>query len=393
MKILNRSILLYVVAVSVLLCAATVLLMFWRGAGLIQPTSKEIVASCSGGDDHAACYETEVSALYPNLSVARIFDVIREIRREDPSYQFCHVLAHKIGERVVAEDPNRWIDAIPLNPSDGLCSNGFIHGVVGGRFRAEVLDDATLQKLLPDFRRACEPRTGWQPSGLDQAICYHGLGHLYDFITNADLPKALDICTQTTTEQYRRVCIEGVFMQIYQPLEPDDYLMIEQMPVKPTANTVRQFCAQYRSNPAYEGACLRESWPMHPGMDDGTGVESFCSNQPNEDEGTACYQTATAIIGRQSLGNPEKAASACGQLPGTWQDMCFSTVAQAFLEENRTDASKAIEFCGRAQGSLAERCISSLVGQAAFIFGRNKSEMKAFCAALPSEMRDQCHRL
>ncbi len=366
-----------------------IMLLVWFTVWSEQSPTRKIVSDCAQARDRPACYEAEVSTLYPKLSVAHIFNVIREIRKEDPSYQFCHVLAHKVGERVVAEDPNRWIDAIPLNPSDGLCSNGFIHGVVGGRFRAEVLDDATLNKLLPDFRRACEPRTGWEPSSLDQAICYHGLGHLYDFITNADLPKALDICTQTTSQTYRRVCIEGVFMQIYQPLEPDDYLMIEQMPVKPTTSTVRQFCASFK-NPEYVGACLRESWPMHAGMADGTGVESFCSNQPNAEEETACYQSATAIIGRQSLGNPERAASACELLPQKRQDTCFSTVAQAFLEENRTDASKAVGFCERAQGSLAERCMTSLIAQAPFIFGQNKSEMKAFCAAIPSDMRTRC---
>ena len=386
----------------ILMFAAPVMLLMWFMVPPEETPAKKVVRDCAQAADRSACYETEVSALYPELPVVQVFDVVREIRREDPSYQFCHVLAHKIGERVVAEDPERWIDAIPLNPSDGLCSNGFIHGVVGGRFRAEVLDDATLQKLLPDFRRACEPRTGWSPSSLDQAICYHGLGHLYDFITNADLPKALDICTQTTTEQYRRVCIEGVFMQIYQPLEPDDYLMIEQMPVKPTKDTVRQFCARFAGTPAYEGACLRESWPLHAGMTDGTGVESFCSGQPDAAEEIACYQSATAIIGRLSLGSPEKAASACEKLPHNRQDMCFGTAAQAVLEENRDDASKAIALCALAADPVARSCMLSLAAQAVFIFGQNKNEMKKFCAALPADISETlngkeaagpCHRL
>lgn len=381
-----------VIASTPLIIAVLFSIYFGISYFFVQQTGRAdaIAATCASANNHAECYEYEVSALYPNLSVPEIFDVVRLILKKDATYQFCHVLAHKIGERVVAEDPERWIDAIPLNPSDGLCSNGFIHGVVGGRFRAEVLDDATLEKLLPDFRRACEPRTGWKPSILDQAICYHGLGHLYDFITNADLPKALDICSQTTTQNYRRVCIEGVFMQIYQPLEPDDYLMIEQMPVKPTKGTVRQFCARFADTPAYEGACLRESWPLHAGMADGTGVESFCSNQPNPTEETACYESATAIIGRQSLGSPEKAASACEQLPQQRQDLCFRTAAQAVLEENRTDASKAIALCARAQGPLARSCMVSLSAQAGFIFGQNRSEMKQFCAALPVDMRARC---
>src|SRR3989344_3814855 len=209
--------------------AALAALLMWFVLSSRETALVKIVHDCAQARDRSACYEAEVPTLYPQLSVAQVFDIVREIRREDPSYQFCHVLAHKIGERVVAEDPERWIDAIPLNPPDGLCSNGFIHGVVGGRFRAEVLDDETLEKLIPDFSRACEPRKGWQPSSLDQAICYHGIGHLYMFVTDADIPKALSLCERTARgsdpeRDFRRVCREGVFMQIYQPLEPDDYL-------------------------------------------------------------------------------------------------------------------------------------------------------------------------
>ncbi|MCE9541466.1 hypothetical protein K8R03_02805 [Candidatus Kaiserbacteria bacterium] len=369
---------------------------FWSlrsvGTGSLEARANAIVTTCKTQTDPSACYEKEVPALYPGVAVPQLFDIIRIIRQKDPSYQFCHVLAHKIGEKVVAEDPNRWVDAIPMNPTDGLCSNGYIHGVVGGRFRAEVLDDSTLQKFLPDFRRACEPHNGWNPSNLDKAMCYHGMGHLYDFITNADLKKALALCEETTSDDFHRVCREGVFMQIYQPLEPDDYALIAQMPVKPTADTVRQFCAAFRSNPAYEGACLRESWPLHAGMTDGTGVESFCSGQPNAEEETACYQSATAIIGRMSLGDPAKAADACGKLPSERQDLCFKTTAQAVLEENRNDASKAISLCARAPGSIARNCMETLTMQAPFIFGQNSDELQRFCAALPADMRSQCGR-
>ncbi len=379
--------------VTVALFVLVVSLVVFAWSSFHATEAKRILRDCAQGGDRAACYEAEVSELYPRLSVPNVFEVVRDIRRSDASYQFCHVLAHKVGERVVAEDPDKWIDAIPLNPSDGLCSNGFIHGVVGGRFRAEVLDDATLQKLLPDFRRACEPRKGWTPSNLDQAICYHGLGHLYDFITNADLPKALDICTRTTSQQYRRVCIEGVFMQIYQPLEPDDFLMIEQMPVKPTKDTVRQFCARFGDTPAYEGACLRESWPLHAGMTDGTGVEAFCSNQPNAEEEVACYESSTAIIGRLSLGNPEKAASACNELPEGRRSLCFGTAAQAVLEENREDVSKAISLCVLAGDSIARGCMIKLAEQATFIFGQNEREITAFCSALPTSLQGSCTSL
>jgi hypothetical protein len=357
-------------------------------------TARTIVAQCTGVKDVAACYEREVPALYPKLTVAQLFDIVREIRREDPSYQFCHVLGHKMGERVVAEDPAKWLDAIPLNPPDGLCSNGFIHGVIGGRFRAEVLDGVTLEKFIPDFKRACEPRPppvgGWQPSDLDRAICYHGMGHLFDFITNADIPKALDMCARVAPADFSRVCIEGVFMQIYQPLEPDDFQLIAQMPEKPATSTVRQFCARF-PKPEYAGACLRESWPFFRAqVTDGTGVVAFCAGQPDAEQTDNCYTSATTIIGRMNLGQPARAVAACAQLPRERQADCFEVIAQAVLEENRKDVQGAIALCGRAPEGDSDACISKLVSRGRFIFGDDFLSLHRFCALVPAHLQHAC---
>ena len=353
--------------------------------------ARKIVADCARVQgDHAACYETEVPQLYPKLSVPQIFNIVRDIRQNDPSYQFCHVLGHKIGERVVAEDPSKWLDAIPLNPSDGMCSNGFIHGVIGGRFRADVLDSTTTDSLIPDFSKACAPRSNWQPSDLDRAICYHGMGHLFDFITNANLPKALDLCSKVTPSEFSRVCVEGVFMQIYQPLEPDDYQLIAQMPDKPGTTTVRSFCNAFGS-PEYVGACLRESWPFfRDGIFDGTGIKAFCSGQPNQTETDACYTSATTIIGRILLGQSDRVVTACEQLPTDRQVGCFTVSAQAILEENRNNAHDAIALCERAPGSLAAECEANLSNRAQFIFGNNLNEYNAFCSSLPMSLRATC---
>ncbi len=351
----------------------------------------DIVEVCRNEKDHAVCYESEVPALYPKVSVSDIFAVIRAVRAEDPTYQFCHVLAHKVGERVVAEDPNKWIEAIPENPSDGLCSNGFIHGVTGGRFRSEVLTPATIEQFLPDFTRACVPRPGWQPSDLDRAICYHGMGHLFDFITNADIPAALSLCSKITPPEFPRVCIEGVFMQIYQPLEPDDFVLIDQMSTKPTKTTVRSYCAQF-TDPRYVGACLRESWPMfRTEIMDGSGVVAFCSGQPNAEQADNCFNATATIIGRMNLGSPDQAAAACNKFPSVQQEGCFTVVAQAILEEDRTNASGAVSLCRQGGATLGDHCISDLVRHATFLFGGNTVEFNNFCNAIPSaDLKQTC---
>jgi hypothetical protein len=388
----NRYVQVGVLVLASILVAAALLWARGEDASPIETRIEAIIGDCSKrGGDHSACYEAQVPLLYPTYSVSQIFGGIREIRSLDPSYQFCHVLGHKLGERVVAEDPSKWVDAIPLNPGDGLCSNGFIHGVIGGRFRAEVLDDATIETLLPDFTRACTARTGWEPSSLDRAICYHGMGHLFDYITNADIPKALALCREITPDSYERVCVQGVFMQIYQPLEPDDYALIAQMSDKPSTTTVRAYCAKYAEDPMAQGACIEESWPMHqPHITDGTFVGTLCSWEPNAEERDMCYVSMSSIIGRLSLGKSSNVIRACSAFPREAQSICFSYSAGAVLEESRTEASGAVALCQSAPRDIAESCIDQLISHAGFVFGSNTSEYQNFCKALPADRREEC---
>jgi hypothetical protein len=357
-------------------------------------TAEEIVAQCTKEESSEKCYEREVPKLYPALTMSEIFTVIRDIRAQDPAYQFCHVLAHKIGENASAEDPSRWIDLIPHNPADGLCSNGFIHGVIVGRFRNDTLDAATLEKTIPDFQRACEPRSDWSPSPLDQAICYHGMGHLFMFITNADIRTSLDTCNRvakSATGDFLRVCREGVFMQIYQPLEPDDFALIELLPEKPTADNYRRQCASYGRTPEEQGACLREAWPLfRKDILSGKGATSFCSGQPNAGETNACYDTISAIIGRMSLGDADKAVNACESVPEEREITCFAAAAQAIIEEDRTRVAAGIQLCGHAKASVARGCLERIASMARFLYADSQGRAN-FCAQFPKDVQARCN--
>ena len=358
-------------------------------AGSVEKYGQTIVETCTQEEVSSECYEREIPKLYPQLSVDKVFDVVRYIRRNDMSYQFCHVAAHFVGERVVADDPNSWTSSMRLNPSDGLCSNGFIHGVIGGRFRADVLTDETLEHHIQDFSRACAASDGWNPSELDQAICHHGMGHLYMFITDADVEKSLSLCERTTDEQYQRVCIEGVFMQIYQPLEPDDYVLIERLDPKPTKDTVREYCARYEED-EHEGACLRESWPfVQEGIWDGTGISEFCSGHPNDEETQKCYVTGITIASRFSLQNDSAATDVCSYIPDEHTGLCFTTFARSLIEEDRSTGTEAVARCMSAPTQYQDVCISNLIATAHFMFG-DSSHGTSFCEAVPPTYTNSC---
>lgn len=355
--------------------------------------AQSIVAECASMDDHAKCYEDTVPNLYPKLSIAEVFDIVRDIRREDPSYQFCHVLAHKLGQQAVLIDKDNWLSLMPLNPADGMCSNGFMHGVILGRFRDSVLDDATIEKAIPDFARACEPQESWKPSSLDQAICYHGLGHLFMFITDADIPKALMVCdrvSQSPTGDFGRVCREGVFMQIYQPLEPDDFTLLESLPEIPTKETYRRLCRGYDDED--EGACLREAWPLLRTeiMTGGKGIAAFCAAQPNQTESDHCFETALTIVGRQTQNDRSAAGDLCTTLPSDRQAQCYTIVAQSFIEEDRAQGAFAISVCRKADDATARSCAETLRDRVQFLFGPASTHRDRFCAALKDEFDLSC---
>lgn len=378
-----------------LVIIATLFAVFFfgsRGAD-VAAAAAEIVDTCAREASREACYEREVPARYGTFSVQELFGVVHAIRERDPSYQFCHVLAHKIGERAVEADPERWLSLIPLNPADGLCSNGFIHGVIVGRFRDDVFDEAMMRATIPDFRIACEPHDGWTPSPLDQAICYHGMGHLFMFLTDADYRRALDACAaieQSPTGNFGQVCREGVFMQTYQPLEPDDFDLVALLPEEPKRENYRRICAQF-SRDEEEGACLREAWPLFREEILGGGISAFCEGNPPS-QIDKCYDTGFAIIGRQSQSRDKASQimTACSGAPRERQGLCFGIVAVAFIEENRRARAEAAGVCAAAPAHAQERCYGTLVERINFVYGSDEAGKRALCDALPSAEQARC---
>lgn len=356
----------------------------------------EIMRRCKEVSYRPTCYENEVPRLLSNASMEQVFEVIRLLRTEDTSYQFCHVLAHKIGGREVEKDPSQWIDVIPRCPQDGLCSNGCLHGVSVARFNKEILDDEEIEAVLPELSIACEPRGTWNPTELDKAICYHGVGHMLMHITDAQTSKSLALCERLARKEdgrdYRQVCIEGVFMQIFQPLEPEDIALVDRLAIKPTRENLKTFCAAHGEDIVTRSACWREGWPLfREEVKTPEGIASFCSTSPDEEQRKNCYTTVLSIQGRSSLTEPERMAHLCNGLAHEWQGRCFAIGATAVVEEDRTLAQESVAFCSRAASpSAKEMCYGSLQEKVRFIFGASSSSGRELCQALPLPWRENC---
>jgi hypothetical protein len=82
--------------------------------------------------------------------------------------------------------------------------------------------------------------------------------------------------------------------------------------------------------------------------------------------------------------------TACMSVPIHYQSLCFSTTAQALLEEDRLAGEQAIRLCERAPKETADACLGNLATRAGWIFPSDSEDQTRFCALMPERFRAQC---
>jgi hypothetical protein len=358
----------------------------------------EMVERCKNASYRPLCYEQEVPKLVSDLSTERIFDVVRQIRRDDPEYLYCHVLAHELGVYEVSLDPDKWLDVIAKGPTDGLCSNGYAHGALVARFNDEDLSPEEFEYALQDLSIACEKREGWNPTDLTKAICYHGIGHVMIHMTLSNIDDSLRGCEVVGLKEdgrdYRQLCVEGVYMQLFQPLEPEDFALVGMLPYEPTRGNLFEFCSEFSRNDEQLGACWREGWPFfREDIYNSEGVINYCSVLTPAQDRDLCFVSAFTINGRHNLGDIKRMADVCNGLPSEYKGNCFGRGANAFPEEDPALVPQAIDMCSRANEVAAQNeCYGFLARVASFNFHEGSPAFEQLCTSLPSEFESACRR-
>lgn len=362
----------------------------------LRSVTAGIVSTCEGRPgDRADCYEQIVPSLYPQYNVRQIAEVVREIQQSDPLYTYCHTLAHRIGERVVAEDPAQWVEAIHWDPPESLCEGGYLHGLLSARFSSEVLTDRELAETVPDFKRACSPANDWHPSLFEQMLCYHGLGHLYMYVTNDDVMRSVKLCDETQPPMLHkegpRECYNAIFMQIFQARTPDQQELLKYLPFKPDLTNVREFCRQY-GDEELEGICLSRSFPLHTELLQGRGLNTFCSAQPNALERKLCYARVYMEMTYRMLIDREAARPKCGYLESEHQEACYAMSAITILrQDNSTNAPVAIGFCtNTVPPAFRDSCMKALASESAYEFKKGSPEFNGYCARFTDAALNVC---
>lgn len=358
----------------------------------LEQYAAQILSRCSQATYHLECYDKEIPALMDNptnLSMEEAFKVTELVQEKDSSYQYCHVLGHNLSSQETKKDPSKWKEVLTRCPN-GVCANGCLHGAMMERFKSESLSSEQLEKLKPELTDVCQKRDGWNPTNLQQGVCFHGLGHLLMYATNADINKSIDFCQG---KNYFRQCLVGVFMQIFQTLEPEDEALIKGKEVK--KDQVSLFCNQFANQVRTE--CYLQSWPLFANeIMKPEGLISFCSFTKDPLEKSRCYFKTIGIVttrlSAQDKDMVNKISKFCTLLPSYDDENknCFKTAATRLVQNDIKNGQVASEICLKAKPDLSDYCLKGLSSYAKVVSHPGSAEFNKYCQSLPDPWHNKC---
>lgn len=357
--------------------------------------AKTIIELCSKEDHKPACYDREIPLLMDRgYSMEETFEVTRVLQYLDSSYKYCHVLGHYLSAKETAKDPDKWKDVVARAPL-GMCSNGAVHGAFQERFRVESMADSSLDDIERELQGVCEPRENWQPTRMGQATCVHALGHLTMYVTEANIDDSLALCSRLIPEPDRtsvkQLCFDGAFMQIYQPLEPEDFALIAGKEIK-TIEASRIFCQQFKGE-AF-GSCISESWPLFvEEIKDPERLSSICDPIKNDFSlRERCVSGMFYVAMAQANLSLDWAKDFCSKMDLSFRGSCFGNSASRLIEvdsNNIDDALALCEFSSNIEGVEA-MCYEELLKYSGYTFLVGSPEFYQLCNGLPVNIKNQC---
>ncbi len=352
-----------------------------------------VVKLCASASDHPTCYNKEIPKLMDQgLSMEDAFAVSALVQREDPSFVYCHVLGHELAEKETAKDPSKWLEVVHRVPS-GICSNGGIHGAFQERFRTDAMPEAKITELEPMLRGACEPTADWHPTSMERATCEHALGHLTMYITSANINRSLALCGSVALSSdgrdFRHLCYDGAFMQIYQPLEPEDFDLIRGKEV--TLKTRESFCSRFSGQE--HASCITESWPLYRlAVQTPSGLLDFCKPLSGDKaEYSRCFNGIFYVNAAMLNFDAERIAALCGGLPAAQKGQCYANSASRFIETDWRNIGRSVALCSvAAAAGVGETCYQELITYSTYNFHPGSPEALNLCDELPSSYKEEC---
>jgi hypothetical protein len=375
-----------------------------------------VIETCASSAHRPTCYDREIPKLMDSgITLEQSFEVVKAIQAKDDSYWFCHVVAHELSEKEWERDPSGWKDVMTRCPVN-MCSNGCIHGALQRHFSSEALNNTQISELMPDLMDLCEKREHWTPAPSDTSSCYHELGHLSMYLSGADPKGSQEICDRVAVRpdgrNYLQTCYEGIFMQVFEPRDPDDFGLIHKLIPHPDRLSVCDtapfgvqkgacwkkgwgedagiFCDSFTGE--LRNACWREAWVVNDErLTKGAGITAYCEYAKDTAERLKCFNKMIYSVMAMYDFDEKKVEPICPDLPEDMHGECYASIVGRMLETDQDLADKALAVCERAnKQGVGPVCYERLAYEARNVFAPGAPKAKELCARIPEPYNRSC---
>ncbi len=377
-----------ILALLVLFLLVLLSFVFERSQSKLEKYASRVITKCRFEEHKSECYEREIPKAAKSLGMDEAFELTSLVQEKDPNFYYCHVLGHNIASRETAKDPSKWKEVVANCPS-GICSNGCIHGAFQEKFREESVSEEKLPEVEKEITNICEKSESFNPSDLEQASCYHALGHLVMYITSGNTQKSIEVCGRISIKHdgrdFRGVCFDGVFMQMFQPLDAEDEALVYGK--VPKKDEVFSYCSKFSKE--QNNSCWNESWPLFlEEIVTPSGLKNFCSK--GEIVFDQCLLDTLYILPIIFQFNEGEMQGFCDNLLG-YEVVCYSNFSNRILEIDYKNKQKAVNFCDRMSNVDGKKaCTQRLIEYARFVFKEDGTDFKEFCSLVSEESKPSC---
>lgn len=259
--------------------------------------------------------------------------------------------------------------------ANSRCDSGMFHGVVEEYISEQSDGKEPKQFVVSIAPTACEndmAKNNLLPGV--RAICYHGLGHAFMFITANDLPQSLRYC-DVLSPAHAGECYTGAFMENLQSKQvgrlgthpsayapkPDD----PDYPCNALDEKHKDFCYRYagiavvvrtkgdfkqafksclKFDPAYRNICfwgIGSDIPAPQWTSCEAGEKCGLAREVSDEAYKQCIQGAMAFLIQLNLGSPQAVNEFCGAIEPNYRDLCFESAGANFRAWVKSDQELA----------------------------------------------------
>jgi hypothetical protein len=262
----------------------------------------------------------------------------------------CHLQAHPIGRAIYKRTQNF---TESTRQCGGACTYGCFHGVLMGMFATDsdtlggVIEDESSEEYLAHVQRVAKDLCTKPEveSVVRKRTCYHGLGHVFEYIEHEDLQRGLKSCDVFEDASAHYSCVTGVFME--------HLFSASSTAVMYTRDT--RPCDAF---PEYTNECYiykSYGWLKAWGSTRAaiTACESF-----GQTARSCIVHVAQAAANMKLLETKEGFDSICGSVPLQYRDACFEGAIVKVIDLNNGDDSE--HACDRIALMYYGTCIDVL---------------------------------